>query len=62
MDRGPNFMSQLLGELYQMLGMESIRTVPYHPQTGILVERFKVVQHFNFHLANYSRTSAFKYL
>ena len=39
-DQGSNFMSALLQELYQMLGVKSIRTTPYHPQTDGLVERF----------------------
>ena len=33
-------MSCLLKELYKMLGVKSIRTTPYHPQTDGLVERF----------------------
>ena len=39
-DQGTNFMSCLLKELYKMLGVKSIRTTPYHPQTDGLVERF----------------------
>ena len=39
-DQGTNFMSCLLKELYKMLGVKSIRTTPYHPQTNGLVERF----------------------
>ena len=33
-------MSQLLQELYKLLGVKPIRTTPYHPQTDGLVERF----------------------
>ena len=39
-DQGTNFMSQLLQELYKMLGVKPVRTTPYHPQTNGLVERF----------------------
>ena len=39
-DQGSNFMSVLSQELYQMLGVKSIRTIPYHPQTDGLVEQF----------------------
>ena len=39
-DQGTNFMSQLLQELYKMLGVKPVRTTPYHPQTDGLVERF----------------------
>ena len=39
-DQGSNFMSQLLAELYRLLGVKAIRTSPYHPQTDGLVERF----------------------
>ena len=39
-DQGTNFMSRLLQELYRMLGVKSIRTSSYHPQTDGLVERF----------------------
>ena len=39
-DQGPNFMSSLLQELYQLLQIKRIRTMPYHPQTDGLVERF----------------------
>lgn len=33
-------MSQLLAELYRLLGVKAIRTSPYHTQTDGLVERF----------------------
>ena len=39
-DQGTNFTSQLLKELYQMIGVTPIKTSPYHPQTDGLVERF----------------------
>ena len=39
-DHGSNFMSQLLEELYRLLGVKAIRTSPYHPQTDGLVEPF----------------------
>ena len=39
-DQGSNFMSQLLKEMYRLLGVHPIRTTPYHPQTDGLVERF----------------------
>ena len=39
-DQGTNFTSQLLAELYRLLGVKAIRTSPYHPQTDGLVERF----------------------
>ncbi len=38
-DQGTAFMSHTLKELYELLGIKSIRTV-YHPQTDGLVERF----------------------
>ena len=39
-DQGPNFMSALLEEVYRLLQITRIRTIPYHPQTDGLVERF----------------------
>jgi len=39
-DQGPNFISQLLSEVYRLLHIKPIRTTPYHPQTDGLVERF----------------------
>ncbi|XP_063334794.1 uncharacterized protein si:ch211-282j22.3 isoform X1 [Pelmatolapia mariae] len=39
-DRGTNFMSTLLKQVYQLLGIKSLRTTPYHPQTDGLTERF----------------------
>ena len=39
-DQGTSFMSRTLRELYELLGIQSIRTSVYHPQTDGLVERF----------------------
>ena len=39
-NQGTNFMSELLQRLHKLLGIKSIRTSPYHPQTDSLVERF----------------------
>ncbi|KAG7482175.1 SCAN domain-containing [Solea senegalensis] len=39
-DQGSNFMSKLLKQAYQLLGIKGIRTTPYHPQTDGLTERF----------------------
>ncbi len=39
-DQGTAFMSRTLRELYELLGIKSIRTSVYHPQTDGLVERF----------------------
>ena len=39
-DQGTNFNAQLLKELYHLMGVKTIRTTPYHPQTDGLVERF----------------------
>lgn len=33
------FTSQLMGQLYQQLGLTAIKTSPYHPQKDDLVER-----------------------
>ncbi len=33
-------MSNLLKQVYQLLGIKSLRTTPYHPQTDGLTERF----------------------
>ncbi len=38
-DQGTVFMSRTLRELYEPLGIKSIRTSVYHPQTDSLVER-----------------------
>ncbi|KAL0190638.1 hypothetical protein M9458_013336, partial [Cirrhinus mrigala] len=39
-DQGTAFMSRTLRELYELLGIKSIRTSVHHPQTDGLVERF----------------------
>lgn len=39
-DRGSNFVSELTLELYTMLGIKSVKTSAYHPQTDGMVERF----------------------
>lgn len=39
-DQGSNFMAELLQEIYGVLGVQPIRTSPYHPQTDGLVERY----------------------
>ena len=39
-DQGSNFMSTLLKQVYHLLGIKSLRTTPYHPQTDGLTERF----------------------
>ena len=39
-DCGTNFLSKLLQQVYQLLGVKGIKTTPYHPQTDGLVERY----------------------
>lgn len=39
-DQGTNFMLQLMREIKNLLNIKAIKTTPYHPQTGGLVERF----------------------
>lgn len=39
-DQGTVFMSCTLTKLYKLLGIKSVRTSVYHPQTDVLVERF----------------------
>ena len=39
-DKGTNFTSQLLAEVYQLLHIHALHKSPYHPQTDGLVERF----------------------
>ncbi len=38
--QGTAFMSRAISELYELLGIKSIHTSVYHPQTDGLVERF----------------------
>ena len=39
-DRGANFLSGLLQEVYHLMGIKKLNTSAYHPQTDSLVERF----------------------
>ena len=39
-DQGRNFESILLSEICKLLGVVKTRTIPYHPQSDRLVERF----------------------
>lgn len=39
-DQGSNFMSKLMAQLYDQLGISKIKTPVYHPDTNGLVERF----------------------
>ncbi len=39
-DQGMAFMSRTIRKLYELLGIKSVRTSIYHPQTDGLVERF----------------------
>uniref|UniRef100_A0A9J8BLY2 Gypsy retrotransposon integrase-like protein 1 n=1 Tax=Cyprinus carpio carpio TaxID=630221 RepID=A0A9J8BLY2_CYPCA len=39
-DQGTNFMAKVMKLLYKQLGIQGIRTTPFHPQTDGLVERF----------------------
>lgn len=39
-DRGPQFTSELWGELHRMLGIKANTTTAYHPQANGMVERF----------------------
>ena len=39
-DRGAAFLSKLMKEVYQLLGLKKVNTTAYHPQTDGLVERF----------------------
>ena len=38
-DRGTSFTSSIIEELYKILGIQQLQTMPYHPQTNGLVER-----------------------
>ena len=38
-DRGTSFTSSIIEELCKILGIQWLRTMPYHPQTNRLVER-----------------------
>ena len=39
-DRGPNFLSNLVSEICQMLKIKKVNTSGYHPQMDGLVEKF----------------------
>ena len=39
-DRGANFLSNLMQEICQLLGVKKLNTSGYHPQTDGLVEKF----------------------
>ncbi len=39
-DRGTNFTSKLLKQVYHLLGIRGLKTTLYHPETDGLVERF----------------------
>lgn len=39
-DQGTNFTSRLMQLFHQQLGITTLKTTPYHPQTDGLVERF----------------------
>ena len=39
-DRGPSFLSGLMEEIYHAMGVHTVNTIAYHPQTDGLVERF----------------------
>ena len=38
-DHGVNFISNIIGEMYKLLGMKKLQTTPYHPQMNGLIER-----------------------
>ena len=38
-DRGASFTSSVIEEMYRILGIKQLQTMPYHPQTNGLVER-----------------------
>ena len=37
-DRGPNLLSALMGDVYEIMGIRKQSTTAYHPQTDGLVE------------------------
>ena len=39
-DQGRNFQSELLANLFEVAGVQKLRTTPYHPQTNGQCERF----------------------
>ena len=38
-DRGASFISSVIEELWKILGIKQLQTMPYHPETNGLVER-----------------------
>ena len=52
-DRGSNFLSKLLRELTALIGIKQIFTIPFHPQTNVLVVRFNgtLAQTISFYVA-----------
>jgi len=38
-DCGPQFVAAFMKELYQLLGIEAVKSTPYHPQTDRQMER-----------------------
>ena len=39
-DQGPAFLSKIMFELYNLLGIKKVSTTTYHPQTDGLVEHY----------------------
>ena len=39
-DRGANFMSSVIEKMCKILGIKKLQTMPYHPQTNVLVKRW----------------------
>ena len=39
-DQGSYFMSNLMSELFKLLGVKHLRTAPYHPQMDRMLVRF----------------------
>src|SRR5438093_2067089 len=39
-DRGANFLSEVMNQVYQLFHIQKVSTSPYHPQTDGMVERF----------------------
>ena len=37
-DQGATFKSNIISELYELMGIQKARTLPYHPQTNGQVE------------------------
>ena len=42
-DRGAAFLSNLLQEVYRLMGIHKVSTTAYHPQTDGLAERFNQI-------------------